>query len=84
MSKFEEQESGVILGINDRYYPSEKRRFDPPRTLAVLVSGSIGDYAVYVGHGSPEWVKQFGNKISFDEACCHFPGGQLEKGKYRD
>lgn len=57
---------------------------DPPPTLAVLVQGDIGDYACYVGHGKPEWVAQFGDKISFEEACCHFPGGQLVREKYRD
>lgn len=57
---------------------------DPPPTLAVLVEGDIGDYACYVGHGTPAWVARFGDKISFDEACCHFPGGQLVREKYRE
>lgn len=56
---------------------------DPPPTLAVLVEGEIGDYACYVGHGTEEWVAKHGDKISFEEACCHFPGGQLQKEKYR-
>jgi hypothetical protein len=57
---------------------------DPPPTLCVLVQGDIGDYAAYVGHGTPEWVARFGDKISFEEACCHFPGGQLKKELYRE
>jgi hypothetical protein len=57
---------------------------DPPPTLAVLVEGDIGDYACYVGHGEPEWVARHGDKISFDEACCHFPGGQLKRELYRE
>jgi hypothetical protein len=57
---------------------------DPPPTLCVLVEGDIGDYAAYVGHGDPEWVARFGDKIRFEEACCHFPGGQLVREKYRD
>jgi hypothetical protein len=56
---------------------------DPPVTRTVLVAGDIGDYACYVGHGTPEWVARHGDKISFEEACLHFPGGQLEKEKYR-
>ncbi len=56
----------------------------PPPTLAVLVEGDIGDYACYVGHGKPEWVAKFGDKISFEEACCNFPGGQLKKELYRE
>jgi hypothetical protein len=56
---------------------------NPPPTLAVLVQGDIGDYACYVGHGSPDWVARHGDKISFDEACCHFPGGQLKRELYR-
>ena len=43
----------------------------------------IGDYAAYVGQGSPEWIADHGDKISFKEATVHFPGGQLEKEKYR-
>lgn len=86
----------MILGVNKRYYPAQgsvigkpglfgiDQSDDPPPTLAVLVRGDIGDYACYVGHGEPEWVARHGNKISFEEACCHFPGGQLEREKYRD
>ena len=75
---------GKILGTNERYYPSEEDQMNPPLTLAVLVEGGGGDYACYVGHGSIEWVAALGNKISFEEACCHFPGGQLKKELYRE
>lgn len=52
-------------------------------TAAVLVAGEIGDYACYIGHSEdPEWIADFGNKISFEEARCHFPG--IEKEKYRE
>jgi len=72
-----------ILGVNKRYYPSQMNPEDPPATVVVLLAGSIGDYAAYCGHGQPEWVARFGDKISFAEACCHFPGGQLEEAHYR-
>lgn len=55
---------------------------NPPPTVVVLVQGMIGDYAAYCGHGKPEWVKAHGDKLSFEEACCHFPGG-LVREKYR-
>lgn len=86
-----------ILGVNKRYYPMSSvycrtmghtheidgsHCDDPPVTVAVLVEGDIGDYACYVGHGDPNWVAAWGNKISFQEAQCHFPVG-LEKEKYR-
>jgi len=73
-----------ISGTNRRCYPSELRPYNPTEILAVLVAGEIGDYACYVGEGSPEWVARFGEKISFSEACCHFPGGQLKKELYRN
>lgn len=72
-----------ILGTNRRTYPSEA---DPGRgvdLLVVLVSGEIGDYAAYAGQGDPEWVARHGDKITFAEACVHFPGGQLEGARYR-
>lgn len=86
-----------ILGVSTRYYPMQasvngKPMFaegvdqtdDPPKTVCVLVEGDIGDYAAYVGHGNPEWVAAHGDKIRFEEACAHFPGGQLVKEKYRE
>ena len=80
--------AGTILGVNSRHYPTEGpggvHNMDPPATRAVLVAGAIGDYACYVGNGSPEWVARFGDKISFEEACCHFPGGQIKRECYRD
>lgn len=80
-------EAPVIIGVNERYYPNEDEDFmvvgkEAIQTLVVLVLGQINDYAAYAGHGSPEWVARHGNKISFEEACCHFPG-QLEKSRYR-
>lgn len=64
--------------------PDDSQCSEPPPTLAVLVSGAIDDYACYVGHGSKEWVAKHGDKVSFAEACCHFPGGQLKREQYRD
>ncbi len=71
-----------ILGVSERYYPCEIDPIGPPVTLAILVEDEIGDYACYVGHGSAEWVKRFGDKISFQEASGHFPG-QLKEELYR-
>lgn len=77
-----------ILGVNLRCYPQEPgsagRIFDDVKVKVVLVAGDIGDYAAYAGIGSDEWVALRGNKISFEEACIHFPGGQLKRELYRD
>ena len=79
-----------IIGKNRRFYPIEPIFEEiPPQdrmfpTTVVLVEGEIGDYAAYIGHGRPEWIAQFGDKISFEEACIHFPSGQLKKQLYRD
>jgi hypothetical protein len=55
---------------------------DTINIVVVLVEGDIGDYAAYIGEGPPEWVAQYGDKLSFVEAKIHFPG--IEKEKYRD
>jgi len=87
-----------ILGISTRHYPTfiwhpgvdhesdqtEGWSTNPPAVVTVLVAGDIGDYAAYTGLGPPEWVARHGDKISFAEACCHFPGGQLKKELYRE
>lgn len=72
---------GKILGVNTRCLPSDIGAY--VNVCVVLVGGAIGDYAAYMGAGSPDFVKRYGNKISFEEACCHFPGGQLEVDRYR-
>ena len=78
----------TILGVNDRSYPCQGSPWGYVSgyvdVTVVLVAGQIGDYAAYVGIGSPDYVKQHGNKISFEEACIHFPMGQLERERYRD
>ena len=73
-----------ILGVNERWYPSEDNPDDPPVSRTVLVEEDIGDYAAYTGHGSIQFVAAHGDKISFEEACAHFPGGQLKRELYRD
>lgn len=98
MEVFVEGDPPKIIGVSTRYYPAQasvvnhpRSRFlpqydqsgDPPPTVCVLVAGDIGDYAAYVGHGKPDWVAKFGDKISFDEACCHFPE-QLVRERYRE
>lgn len=72
-----------ILGVNKRYYPFPNHSRNIPMTV-ILVAGDIGDYAAYAGFGDDlEFIKAYGDKISFEEACCHFPGGQLKKDRYR-
>ena len=72
---------GHILSVNRRSYPSEGRTYIS--ITVVLVVGGIGDYAAYIGEGAPEFVARHGNKLSFEEACVHFPVG-LERHRYRE
>lgn len=81
-----------ILGVNRRSYPSSRGRDSTgminddwsTEISVVLVAGEINDYAAYAGQGPDQWVAAHGDKISFNEACIHFPGGQLVKERYRD
>lgn len=78
--KYTPEQDGKILGINERYYPSQSG-LGCYGITTVLVGGAIGDYAAYSGHGIPSWVAKHGDKISFREASCHFPG--IEEENYR-
>ena len=76
----QDTESGVILSQNIRSYPCIGGHVD---VITVLVQGSINDYAAYSAGGrDPDWAKRSGGKISFEEACVHFPHG-IEKKRYR-
>jgi hypothetical protein len=87
---------GKILGVNRRTYPKQGNWFGSADGAAdgwdrqgctvtvVLVGGGIGDYAAYSGQGDEWWVARHGDKLSFEEACCHFPGGQLKRERYRE
>jgi len=77
-----------VVGMNTRSIPDlrgcTEYNFKPPLQISwVLIEGSIGDYAVYCGCGDPDDISRWGNKVSFKEACDHFPGGQLLEGLYR-
>ena len=83
-----------ILGVDERFYPTQRGlgyRYlhdddeceeHPHGIKAVLVAGEIGDYACYMGIGTREWVALNGDKVSFHEACAHFP--DLKRENYRD
>ena len=74
-----------ILSINKRWYvrlPYDSGCSGEYLTT-VLVAGQIGDYAAYTGLGEDvEAIARNGDKISFEEALCHFP--TIERGNYRD
>jgi hypothetical protein len=80
---------GQILGVNRRTYPRQGHTgqlLDGEQgctVTVVLVGGAINDYAAYIGQGEPWWVAKHGDKLSFAEACIHFPGGQLTRARYR-
>lgn len=75
-----------ILSINTRWYPvGGSHGLQRMPVTAVLVAGSIGDYAVYVGFGDKahaEDIARHGDKLSFAEAQAQFPIG-LEEERYR-
>jgi hypothetical protein len=70
---------GDIVNTNIRSYPSETNGYIDITT--VLVEGAIGDFAVYIGIGSPEWIAKKGVKLHFEEARLHFPF--IEEKNYR-
>jgi len=75
-----------ILGVNERWYPKVGGLTDRTPVTVVLIGGDVGDYAAYIGGGTKddaEWIARYGDKLSFEEACCHFPGGQLKEENYR-
>jgi hypothetical protein len=76
-----------IIGTSERWYPvGGTNGMERGAVTVVLVAGAIGDYAAYAGCGGKEHAEDIarnGDKISFAEACCHFPGGQLEQARYR-
>lgn len=83
----------IILSVTRRRYPREARPGEDETyagwaregyaLTVVLVAGDFEDYAAYAGQGSDEWVGQHGVKLSFQEACVHFPAGQLDASRYR-
>lgn len=71
-----------IIGVSRRTYNGPG--WEPTDIVVALVEGDIEDYAAYIAIGRDEtWAAQHGNKLRFEEACCHFPGGQLVREKYR-
>ncbi len=70
-----------IIGVNRRGMPAQL--LDRIDYKVVLVGGHVGDYAAYVGQGEDERVAEHGSKLSFKEACIHFPVG-LKEENYRE
>ena len=62
----------MIINENKRGMPSET--FGILDYRVVLVEGDDNDIAAYIGHGSQDWVKNSGDKLSEKEANIHFPG----------
>ena len=63
-----------ILSTDTKSYPSEYNPNGHVEIIAVLVGGTIGDYAAYIGQGTVEFVARSGDKLSFIEAKQYFPG----------
>jgi hypothetical protein len=71
-----------IIGVDKRCYPSNLTDRGYVEITVVLVEGAIGDYAAYIGHGTKDFIRSSGDKLSFREAQQHFP--DIEKEKYRE
>jgi len=68
-----------ILAYITRHYPAVDNV--SVTTTIVLVAGTNHDYAAYIGHGNPSWVRRFGDKLSFREAQHYFP--EIVSEQYR-
>lgn len=79
----EKHERGRIL--KEEYWDTPLERQTLPGGIrgvrAVLSSGGIGDYAVYLGAGTAAWVRDFGAKLTFEQAKGIFP--HLDERRYR-
>lgn len=73
----------AVRELRAPYHSVVVESLDPDFMLRfVLVSGSIGDYTVYMGIGPAEWVRDFGNKVPFELAAVLFP--RLQERMYRE
>lgn len=75
-----------IIGRNSRGYPVQTGEEITITTLliATIHNNEIFDYAAFSGIGSDAFIMRSGTKLRFDDACCHFPGGQLKQELYRN
>jgi len=79
-----EGERGEILGSLTRCLPGPHSVTAKTVVTIVLVRGAIGDYAAYIGAGSDlDFVRRYGNKLLFAEACAIFPALALQEEQYR-
>lgn len=79
-----ERERGEILGSLTRCLPGPHSVTAKTVVTIVLVRGAIGDHAAYIGAGSDlDFVRRYGNKLLFSEACAIFPALALQEEQYR-
>ena len=68
-----------LINTYHRPLPSENRA--DSFFSAVLTQDGQGNYAVYIGEGTDEWVLENGFKLCYEEALHYFP--MLEESEYR-
>lgn len=72
--------------LKEEYFDTAWEQADAPwnkrGVRAVLVSGKVGDYAVYLGAGSAKWVADHGCKVPFRVAQGFFP--RITEARYRE
>jgi hypothetical protein len=80
----DEGQCGEILGSLTRCLPGPYSVAARTVVTIILVRGAVGDYAAYIGAGSDlEFVRRYGNKLVFAEACAIFPALALQEERYR-
>lgn len=71
-----------IVSTSKRFSPSQDNPIIRLPTQFVLIEERDGKFIGLVGHGTPEWVAEWGDPLSYEEALIHFLG--LKKESYRD
>ena len=74
-------EHNEILATVTKSYPSQWSGRVELRWVLVAGDPKYGDYACYIGEGSPEYVRAAGDKVTFFEAIARF--STIEPERYR-
>lgn len=71
-----------IIGMDERGFPSQAFGHCD-YTVVLTESEGPEPYACYIGQGSPEWVANHGDKLTFERAKLHFPISPMTPETYR-
>ena len=69
-----------ILGVTAFSYRSQTYGMV---LLRIVLYGDLGtSYAAYIGEGDPDFIRQNGDKLLYEQAIYYFKGVPLDQGKY--